>query len=129
MMSFSHSTRILVIGSQPYWRHISTQSLREAGFLVEEYDDYCMRFPKENIDLILLGCINVGCAELQLITHLLQEKHHLLVLSSYLSPSTMRLLYLQGVDEVVNQPYNSAVLVDLVQQVLGKVALHGMSIF
>jgi DNA-binding NtrC family response regulator len=117
------NTRILVIDLQSYWRQFSTCALRDAGFFVNDCEDYhSALLQKDDIDLIILSCAKVGSNEQQLITQLLQEKFHLLVLSTYLPQSVMRSLYLQGVDDIADKPYDAVMLVNLVQQVLDKIA-------
>jgi DNA-binding response OmpR family regulator len=123
MMHLYQNTRILVIDLQPYWRQLSTLALREAGFFVKDCEDYHSALPqKDDIDLFILSCAKVGPDEQRLITLLLQEKYHLLVLSAYLPQSVMRSLYLQGVDDIADKPYDPVILVNLVQQVLDKIA-------
>lgn len=123
MMQLSYNARILVIDHQAFWRRFSTHALSEAGFLVEDCEDYhSALLQKDGCNLIILSCANVGDDEQHLITQILREGYHLLVLSAYLPQSVMRSLYLQGVDDITDKPYDPAVLVNLVEQILSKIA-------
>lgn len=116
---------ILVIDHQSSWRALSTQALRKAGFSVEECASYFDQPYLETYpDLIILGCARVGSEEQQLITQLLKEKHHLLVLSAYLPISVMRALYMQGVDDIVDKPYSSNLLVNIVHELFATITQH-----
>jgi DNA-binding response OmpR family regulator len=122
MTQLYRNKRILVIDLQSYWRQLSTRTLRDAGFYVSDCKDYHSALPqKDDIDLIILSCAKVGPNEQQLITQLLHQKFHLLVLSSYLPQPVMRSLYLQGVDEVADKPFDPAILKNLIEQVLDKI--------
>jgi len=123
MKSDSCKKRILLIDHQPYWREISTNALKKDGFTVGTLDTYhylpsqeCVE--GENPDLIVLGCARIEIEEQQLIDDVLAHKHHLLVLCTSLSWQTMRKLFLKGVDDIVDKPYNPAKLVKIVKEVL-----------
>ena len=101
------------------------RTLKDEGYSVEgssNYLDHSLR--QTNPDLIILGCARVGSEELQFIKQLLLEKHHLLVLSAYLPKSVMRSLFMQGVDDIVDKPYSSNALVQIVREVLDTIAQH-----
>jgi DNA-binding response OmpR family regulator len=125
-MTRSYSNkRILVIDHQPNWRELSTYALREAGFSVQDCENYSSpSLQNDDSDLIILGCAQVGPEEQRLIAQLLKDKHHILVLSAYLPKSIMRSLYMQGVDDIVDKPYSPATLVNIVQQLSDNIALH-----
>ena len=90
---------------------------------MEDCEDYrSALLQRHEGDLVILSCANVGEDEQRLITQLLKERSHLLVLSSYLPNSVMRSLYLQGVDDITDKPYDSATLITLVEQLLQKIA-------
>src|SRR5438876_5600159 len=119
----SNSKRILLIDHQSYWRKISTDALKKFGFAVNACETYNYlpsqeHVEDENHDLIVLGCSCIGTEEQQLIDDVLAGKHHLLVLCTSLSWQTMRMLFLQGVDDIVDKPYNPAKLVKIVNQAL-----------
>ena len=116
--------RILLIDHQLYWREISTNALREAGFTVdmlETYHDLPSRecVEGEKPELVLLGCKRIGTDEQQLIDEVLNQKQHLLVLCTSLPRQTMRTLFLKGVDDILDKPYNPAKLVNIVCEALG----------
>jgi DNA-binding response OmpR family regulator len=69
-------------------------------------------------DLIIIGCSQVGKEEQTLIDQLLADQYHLLVVSTFLSRQMMRALFLQGVDDVADKPYNPDSLVDMVEDTL-----------
>lgn len=117
MIQVSNIKHILVIDHQSSWRELSTQALRNAGFSVEEWSSYSdPPFLQMYPDLIILGCARVGSEEQRLITQLLKENHHLLVLSAHLPKSVMRALYMQGVHDIVDKPYSSNLLVKIVRE-------------
>lgn len=112
---------VLVIDHQPYWREFSTCVLRAAGFsagALDNYNDSSLQdgVKGEDPDLIILGCVCVGPEEQELIAQLLNDKHHLLVLCTYLPEQVMRSLFLQGVDDIVDKPFHSAALIKTVHQ-------------
>ena len=123
MKPYFNSKRILLIDHQLDWREASAHALRSVGFIVYTLDTYnyqasqdCLK--GEEPDLVVLGCVCVGPEEQRLITQILACKHHLLVLCVSLPWRVMRSLFLQGVDDIVDKPYNPAYLVDIVNQTL-----------
>lgn len=125
MIQIHDIKHILVIDHQSSWRELSMRTLKDEGYSVEgssNYLDHSLR--QTNPDLIILGCARVGSEELQFITQLLLEKHHLLVLSAYLPKSVMRSLFMQGVDDIVDKPYSPNALVQIVREVLDTIAQH-----
>ena len=114
---------ILLIIDQPSWRETARAELKSAGFVVCTLDsdnqvllDDCLR--DNNPDLIVLGCTFVGSKEQRLIARVLALKYHLLVLCASLSRQVMRKLFIQGVDDIVDKPYDAASLVKVVDQVM-----------
>ena len=119
----SHNKHILLIDHQPYWREISTNALQKFGFAVDTHDTHnYLSSPKfeedKNPDLIVLGCTHIGTEEQQLIDDVLNRKHHLLVMCTSLPWQTMRDLFLKGVDDILDKPYNPAKLVEIVNEAL-----------
>lgn len=124
-MQLHDNKHILVIDHQHSWRELSLHALRKAGFSVEgssNYHDYSLW--QADSDLIILGCAQVGTEEQQLISQILKGKRHLLVLSAYLPKSVMRALYMQGVYDIVDKPYSSNALVNIVREVFDTIAQH-----
>ena len=123
MKTYCSSKRIVLIDHQPYWREISTNALRSSGFVVDICDTYNF-LPEqeweesENPDLVVLGCSGIRVEEQKLIDDVLAHNHHLLVLCTSLSWLTMRNLFLKGVHDIVDKPYNPASLVKIVNQTL-----------
>ncbi len=76
----------------------------------------------ENPDLVVLGCTRIGDEEQRLIEQVLDRKQHLLVLSASLSLQIMRSLFLLGVDDIEDKPYDPKYLVKIVDQVLASIA-------
>ncbi len=70
------------------------------------------------MDLVVLGCTHIGEEEQRLIQLVLDRKQHLMVLSTSLSLKIMRSLFLLGVDDIIDKPYNPDSLVRLVNDVL-----------
>ncbi len=123
MKSDSSKKHILLIDHQPYWREISTNALRGAGFTVDMLGTYhdlpsqeCREGEKP--ELVVLGCTRIGTEEQRLIDEVLHQKHHLLVLCTSLSWQTMRTLFLKGVDDILDKPYNPTKLVKIVNEAL-----------
>ena len=115
--------RIVLIDHQPYWREISTNALKSNGLAVNICGTYNYLSQQEwqepeRPDLVVLGCSHIRPEEQRLIDDILACKHHLLVLCSSLSWLTMRNLFLKGVHDIVDKPYNPANLVKIVNQAL-----------
>ncbi len=120
---------ILLIDHQAHAREIATSALRLAGFVVCILDTYnyvtlqdC--FQAMHPDLVVLSCTHIGSQEQQLITHVLADKYHLLILCVSLPWQVMHSLFLQGVDDVVDKPYEAASLVKIVNQTIDSTVPH-----
>jgi DNA-binding NtrC family response regulator len=123
MKLYPNGKRILLIDHQLYWREVSAHALRSNGFVVCILDTYNYLPPQdclkgEDPDLVVLGCVRIRPEEQQLIDDVLAHKHHLLVLCDSLPLQVMRSLFLQGVDDIVDKPYDPAYLVNFVNQAL-----------
>lgn len=122
---------IQIIERQDYWRNLSVRTLESAGFLVQTLDHY--NYPpskqtKDSLpDLVILGCAAVGGQEQQLIARVLREKLHLLVLCTTLPSQVMRSLFLAGVDDVADKPFDETQLLAIVKQALGSHAVRAHS--
>jgi DNA-binding response OmpR family regulator len=77
-------------------------------------------------DLIILGCVQVGKEEQVLIERFLAAGYHLLVVSTFLSRQEMRALFLEGVSDVANKPYNANNLVVMVKVTLQSILAHNL---
>ncbi|HKF38424.1 MAG TPA: response regulator [Ktedonobacteraceae bacterium] len=118
---------ILLIDHQSYWRELSRQALQSDGFCVRTLATYnqvalqaCLK--GKSPDLIVLGCTRVGDEEQRLIEQVLDRQQHLLVLSASLTLQIMRSLFLLGVDDIEDKPYDAKHLVKIVDQVLASIA-------
>ena len=113
------SKRVVVIDCQDHWRELSIGALRAEGFTVEVLDNYDFPPvpPGEEPDLVILGCARIRPEELELIKRILDQKLHLLVLSTSLPWQVMRHLFLAGADDVTDKPYNPEHLVNIVTEV------------
>lgn len=110
---------ILLIDRQSYWRQISTNALEKVGFAVGALNTYDYTLAaNENPDLVLLGCARVGNEEKQLIDEVLARRQPLLVCCTFFTGQTMRELFLQGVADIVNKPYNPTNLTQIVRQTI-----------
>ena len=123
MKPYYTSKHILLIDHQPYWREISTKALISSGFVVNTLDSYNYlpeegSLENESPDLVVLGCSRIRQEEQKLIYDVLARDHHLLVFCTFLSCETTRNLFLQGVDDIVNKPYNPTSLVKIVHETL-----------
>lgn len=120
----SNPKHILLIDRQDYWRKLSAQALKAAGFSVQDLGSYEVtaidRLTGQKApDLIILGCADIDSDELGVISHILKrQKHRLLVLSNSLPWQTMRALFLAGANDVVDKTYDPNHLVDIVEQAL-----------
>lgn len=121
-MSKQQRPSMLVIDKQVSWRKRLTDALKQAGYEVQSAATYSYP-PTEigntaKIDLVLLGCVKIGSAEMSLIHQIVEEGHPLLVLSSTLSRPEMRTLFLAGARDVDSKSYDAQHLVATVDQVL-----------
>ena len=126
-----HTTQIVVIDRQEYWRRFATKTLLSAGFTVHSYQDYtdALQQNQETTNLIILGCTHLGNTELQFITQLLEQRYHLLVLCSSLSNQEMRLLFLKGVVDTLDKTYSPMRLTHIIEQTLTSIARRSSSHF
>ena len=125
----SSSKCILLIDNQQYWRETATRALKSADFFVCPFDSYnyylaleCLQGKKP--DLVVLGCTRIGLEEQSLISQILAQKHHLLVLCVLLPWQVMRALFVQGVDDIVDKTYSAAHLIDIVHETLVSTVPH-----
>jgi DNA-binding response OmpR family regulator len=115
--------RVLIIDVLDYWRQLSVKALEKAGFSAHTLSSYdyppsASQTQEEIPDLVILGCAHISPEEKQLIKRVLKREQRLLVLSTSLSTKVMRTLFLAGVDDVVNKPYDPDRLVSIVEQAL-----------
>lgn len=124
MGSNLNNKRILLIDRQNGWRKRSADGLRAVGACVVERGTYDYpsadgRFlDSEKFDLVILGCPSIRAEEQQLIDRILEHGDHLLVLSTLLPSLMMRLIFLAGVDDATDKPYDPVKLVKVVTQSL-----------
>src|SRR5690348_15017323 len=99
---FRQRSSLLIIDRQAYWHTFAANALQIAGYQVqtlESYEDVPLALAKGQIfNLVILGCADVGVSERLLITHLLAQHLHLIVLANRLTSTMIRALFLQGVD-------------------------------
>jgi hypothetical protein len=124
-------TRILLIDRNDDWRRNSACELRAVGAAVEECQDYdpslllnepsYASFRIRSFDLVVLGCPSVREEEKRLIGKILEDRGRLLVLSSSLPCLMMRLIFLAGVDDIADKPYDSITLVEVVSEALSAI--------
>ena len=115
--------RITVIDRQEYWRLLSVRTLEEAGYVVTPLDTYDYDFgvssgAYDQVDLVILGCATIGPEEHDLIGHILDHKHQLVVLSTSIPSRVMRSVFLLGAKDVADKSYNPEALVLTVETVL-----------
>ena len=126
MSSQTDRSEILVIDKLEHWRELSQSTLKMAGFNVRALDNYiCPLSPELNnrsVDLIILGCACIGAEELQFIERVRINKLRLLVLCTFLRLRVMRLLFLRGVDDVAEKPFDSKQLLDVVDHSIQNIA-------
>ena len=119
-------SEVLVIDKLEHWRKLSQATLKLAGFKVRAVDNYDCPLKGEvnigSIDLIILGCASIGSEELQLIEQVRKERIRLLVLCTSLHMRVMRSLFLCGVDDVAEKPFDSRQLLDVVHYAIQSIA-------
>ncbi len=113
--------RILLIDLQDEWRERSARALESEGYEVSVLDNYSyppsgQETSTERFDLVILGCASIGNEERDLIDRIVSYHDHLMVLSTALPWPLMRLVFLAGVDDVADKPYDSLRLVKLIEQ-------------
>lgn len=123
MKSPFRGKRILIIDHQKYWRELSAHTLQAEGFTICELDTYdsplmgeCAAL--EPPDLVILGCTHIGPEEEALIRRILADQRPLVVLSASLSWLSAHSLFLAGVKDVADKPYDPEQLVNIVQKAL-----------
>lgn len=114
---------VLIVDKQEYWRTLSAKALNEAGYIVDILDSYA--YPnfgptdqRAHPDLVILGCSTIGPEEQELIGHVLEKKHRLLVFSTALPWHLMRSLFLLGAADVADKSFQPEYLVRTVGTVL-----------
>jgi DNA-binding NtrC family response regulator len=119
----AQAKRILVIEKQDHWRELAVKALKHAGYEVRSLDTYTYPAPGGNgthatPDLVILGCPSIGAEERDLVDRSIRHKDHLLVLSTSLPWDDMHALFLQGVEDATEKPYDPDYLVAIVEDVL-----------
>lgn len=108
---------ILIIDRQNSWREAAATALRSSGYMVYTQDKYDSEFIIDSPDLIIFGCVRIRSAERRFIKKLMVNKLHLLVLSSSLPWSLVRPLFLDGVEDVTEKPYQKDRILKAVEEV------------
>jgi len=120
-----HSS-LLIIDHQAYWHTFAANTLQVAGYHVqtlESYEDVALELEKgQSFNLVILGCADVALPERLLITQLLTQHLHLIVLANKLTSPMIRALFLQGVDDAVEKTHDSAHLLSYVDQAVERIA-------
>lgn len=126
MNSVTDPSELLVIDKLEHWRKLSHSTLKLAGFKVRVLDSYdCPLIPElknGSLDLIILGCAGIGPEELQFIERVRVNRLRILVLCTSLRMRVMRLLFLRGVDDVAEKPFDSNQLLDVVDHSIQNIA-------
>jgi DNA-binding NtrC family response regulator len=125
--SYQHNS-LLIIDHQTYWHNFAANALQARGYHVQtlqSYEDVLPVLEKGRaFNLVILGCASVDVHERLLITLLLTQHLHLIVLASVLTSAMIRTLFLQGVDDVVEKTHDSAHLLSYVDQAIERIALR-----
>jgi DNA-binding NtrC family response regulator len=114
--------KIVVIDRQHSWLERSARALRKEGFAVKTLDHY--NYPPSDAAadapprLVVLGCASVGPDEQELINRIIAHKDHVLVLSTSLPWNVQRELFLHGVADATDKPYDASGVIVTVNQVL-----------
>lgn len=109
---------ILIIDRQNSWREEAAAALGSSGYIVYTQDRY--EYPvsiTQKPDLIIFGCVRIRREERRFIKKLMMDKQHLLVLSSSLPWSLVRPLFLEGVEDVTEKPYQKDRILKAVEEV------------
>jgi response regulator RpfG family c-di-GMP phosphodiesterase len=112
---------LLLVDKNKYWREKSAKFLRNFGakVIVSGEYKYChKKFVEDSAipDLVILGCSTIRKDETEFINELVENKLHVIVLSSFLKWTDLRPLFLSGVDDVVNKPFDSNNLFNIVNE-------------
>ena len=117
---------LLIIDHQAYWHTFAANTLQVAGYQVqtlEAYEDVAPELENgRSFNLVILGCSDVAMPERLLITQLLAQHMHLIVLANKLTSTMIRALFLQGVDDAVEKTHDSAHLLFYVDQAVERIA-------
>ncbi len=128
MNSVTDRSELLVIDKLEHWRKLSQSTLKLAGFKVRAVDSYdCPLVPEKqngSLALIILGCACIGAEELEFIERVRMNQLRLLVLCTCLRMRVMRLLFLRGVDDVAEKPFDSKQLLDVVDHSIQNIAVR-----
>jgi DNA-binding response OmpR family regulator len=121
--------RILIIDRQPYWRDKASGALEAQGARVHVLGSYdyvpeTAYFNGEPPDLVILGCSSIKHEERALMSEVLADKRHLVVLCASLPWADMRALFLAGADDVMDKPYDSNRLVGIVANAFTSIAIR-----
>ncbi len=124
--TFRQHSSLLIIDHQTYWHSFAANVLQVAGYRVqtlEAYEDVLPELEKgQTFNLVILGCADVAVPERLLITHLLAQHLHLIVLANILTSAMIRALFLQGVDDAVEKTHDGARLLSYVNQAIERIA-------
>ncbi len=113
---------IVLVDRQRARREQYASALRAEGFLVYACDT--ARAPAlldtlfSQVMLEVLNCSSIGADEEQVIQAMLARHCHLLVLCDRVPLSMLRVLFLQGVDDIADQPRSPEQLVDQIHEAL-----------
>lgn len=120
------NSSLLIIDHQVYWHTFAANTLQSAGYHVqtlESYDDVALKLEEgQRFNLVILGCADVAMPERLLITQILTQRLHLIVLANKLTSAMIRALFLQGVDDAVEKTHDSAHLLFYVDQAVERIA-------
>jgi response regulator RpfG family c-di-GMP phosphodiesterase len=121
--------QLMVIDRHDYWRALAVRALTAAGYSVCAFDSYAYPPPgavtaDEIPDLVILGCVTLGPEEKELIDRIIDQGQHVLVFATSIPWRKMRSLFLAGVDDVTEKPYDPERLVGVVRQTLENIALR-----
>jgi DNA-binding response OmpR family regulator len=115
--------RILIIDRQKYWREMAADTLAGANSQIALLDNYDYRdkasyFPEAKApDLVILGCVQIGDEERELIHRVLADGLHLMIFSTLLPWEEMRHLFHEGADDVTDKTYDQKRLINAVEGV------------
>ena len=116
-MEAHFSAELWIVDHQDFWRTLSVDALRSAGFFIQDYKEYSEVLSasyNSKPDLVLLGCITSQAEERDLLQKLARRGWLVVVFASSLSVADLRDFFHAGAVNVVERPRSAEELLSVV---------------